>query len=67
MSENGRVRASIDATLTEIVQGHAALGLPVDEDEFLDAWETIDRIERQLSDAKATAWRERWAKARGEA
>lgn len=60
MSENNRTRASIDATLNEILIGHAATGLPVEEDEFLDAWEIIDRIERRLQQAKALAWIERW-------
>lgn len=63
MTSNDHTRASIDATLTEMTRGHAVLGLPVDEDEFFEAREIIDRIERRLSDAKAAAWRERWAKA----
>ena len=61
MSENDHVRASIDATLTEIGHGHAATGLPVEADEFLEAWEIIDRIERRLQQAKAEAWVKRWA------
>ncbi len=61
MSENDRVRTSISATLTEIGQGHAATGLPVDDDEFLEAWEIVDRIERRLQEARAKAWSERWA------
>jgi hypothetical protein len=60
MSDNDRARASIDATLTEIGQGHAALGIPVEEDEFLEAWEIIDRLERHYQEARAKAWADRW-------
>ncbi len=60
MSENDCTRRSITATVDEIVQGHQALGLPVEEEEFLEIWEVINRIEKQLVDAKAKAWAERW-------
>lgn len=63
MSENDATRTSITATVNEIVQGHAALGLPVEEEEFLEAWAIIDRIERQLQAEKAKAWSERWSRA----
>jgi len=62
MSENDRTRASISATVAEIGQEHQALGIPVDADDFLEAWEIIDRIERRLQEAKAAAWSERWAR-----
>ena len=63
MSENDRTRHSIDATLTEIGQGHAALGIPVEECEFLEAWEIIDRLERHMQQQRAAAWSDRWAAA----
>lgn len=61
MSENDRTRASISANVTEICQGHAALGIPVEEDEFLEAWEILCRIEERLRQAKLEAWQKRWA------
>ena len=63
MTENEHARASIRATVDEIVAGHDALALPADEDEFLEAWEIIDRIERSLQAAKAEAWAKRWERA----
>lgn len=61
MSESDRARASINATLDEIVQRHEALGIPIDEDDFDEAWEIIDRLERHMQAQKAAAWSERWA------
>jgi len=60
MSENDNARRSISATVDEFVQGHQRLGIPVDPEEFCEAWEIIQRIERRWSDRKANAWRERW-------
>jgi hypothetical protein len=42
---------SILATLTEIEQAHKALGLPVEEDEFLEAWACVCRMEQKLKGA----------------
>lgn len=61
MSENDRTRASITATLDEIVQRHITLGIPIDEDDFGEAWEIVDRLERHMQAQKARAWVERWA------
>lgn len=47
---NNHVRASISATLAEIAQTHKALGLPVEPDEFGEAWSVICRIERRLNE-----------------
>ena len=40
---------SIMATTDEIVQRHQTLGLPVDADEFCEAWAAICRIEMRLA------------------
>lgn len=47
MSELDHTRASLSATLSEIEDGHRALGLPIDEDDF-EAWVIIDRLEKRL-------------------
>lgn len=57
---NDRTRASITATMAEIVKGHEALGLPIEEEDFNEAWAILDRIEKKLVEAKAKAWSERW-------
>lgn len=55
MSDNERVRASISATMDEIVRGHQALGLPIDREDF-EAYEILHRIERRiLAQRKADA------------
>lgn len=45
---NSRVRTSISATLAEIEQTHKTLGIPVEEDEFCEAWGVITSIERRF-------------------
>ena len=48
MSDNDRARASISATLDELVTGHHALELPVEEGEFCEAYGIIMRIEATM-------------------
>ena len=63
MNENDHTRVSISATVAEITQGHAALGIPAEPEEFLEAWEILSRIEKKLQQQKAEAWSQRWSKA----
>jgi hypothetical protein len=60
MSENETERRSISAIVNEMGPLHTSLGIPVDPEEFCEAWEIINQIERRLSETKANAWRERW-------
>lgn len=48
---NDRIRASISATLAEIVPTSRALGLPADYADY-EAWEIIARIEAKLQASK---------------
>ncbi len=55
MSETDHARASISATVNEIAEGHARLGIPVEHEEFCEAWAILQRIEQRILAAREAA------------